>query len=271
MNSFFHIIKTTLIFIILTLLTQVGGAIYLLYKPVGRRIKKKYRSIKSIGIRIASFSALYLLLTFTLIPLTARQFDRVPMPITEKNNIKPGTFITWLANRHYVDPELKNLIIETSTQLPNNITLIYLDANFPLIDGFPLLPHLSHNDGEKIDIAFIYSDDNGVKLNDIKSLFGYGVVEGPAHQEFDQPSICMEKGYWQYSFLTKLANQNNDKEYKFDIEANSELMEKLASNNKTGKIFIEPHLKTRMNLTDAKIRFHGCQAVRHDDHIHVQL
>ncbi len=33
----------------------------------------------------------------------------------------------------------------------------------------------------------------------------------------------------------------------------------------------KPHLKTRLKLSSAKIRFHGCQAVRHDDHIHVQL
>lgn len=38
-----------------------------------------------------------------------------------------------------------------------------------------------------------------------------------------------------------------------------------------GKLFIEPHLKTRLNLTSKKVRFHGCKAVRHDDHIHFQL
>ena len=38
------------------------------------------------------------------------------------------------------------------------------------------------------------------------------------------------------------------------------------------KIFIEPHLKTRWGLKNyQKIRYHGCHAVRHDDHIHVQL
>jgi hypothetical protein len=31
-------------------------------------------------------------------------------------------------------------------------------------------------------------------------------------------------------------------------------------------------LKARWNLTQYdKIRFHGCQAVRHDDHIHTQV
>jgi murein endopeptidase len=49
------------------------------------------------------------------------------------------------------------------------------------------------------------------------------------------------------------------------------LVEILASEKSIGKIFIEPHLKTRLKLTTPKIRFHGCRAVRHDDHIHVQL
>ena len=38
------------------------------------------------------------------------------------------------------------------------------------------------------------------------------------------------------------------------------------------KIFIEPHLKQRLGLQkENKIRFHGCGAVRYDDHKHVQL
>jgi murein endopeptidase len=37
------------------------------------------------------------------------------------------------------------------------------------------------------------------------------------------------------------------------------------------KIFVEPPLATRFNLSDPKIRFQGCRAARHDDHIHIQL
>ena len=39
----------------------------------------------------------------------------------------------------------------------------------------------------------------------------------------------------------------------------------------TGKVFIEPHLADRLGATGEKIRFQGCRAARHDDHIHVQL
>lgn len=48
-------------------------------------------------------------------------------------------------------------------QTEPQIRISYLDANFPFKDGFPLLPHLSHDDGRKVDIAFMYryqSDDS---------------------------------------------------------------------------------------------------------------
>lgn len=37
------------------------------------------------------------------------------------------------------------------------------------------------------------------------------------------------------------------------------------------KIFIEPHLKNALGITDSHIRFQGCRAARHDDHIHIQV
>ena len=67
------------------------------------------------------------------------------------------------------------------------------------------------------------------------------------------------------------ALKKNKEMYKFDYKRSFDLINFLASNKLIGKLFIEPHLKSRMNLTNSKIKFHGCQAVRHDDHIHVQL
>lgn len=270
MKKLIEIIKTAIIFLLLTALTQIGGLIYLFYKPIGIKIKRNFNGIRSFSLRLAIFSILYLI-AFSLTPLLSRQFDRVPMPITEQDQIKPGSILTCLANRHYVDPNLKQLLIQTANGLPDDITLIYLDANFPFINGFPLLPHLSHNDGKKIDLAFFYKNDQGKYLNKTKSLLGYGVVEEPMKSEFNQISSCAEQGYWQYSLLAKFTSQENYSDYKFDLPMTKTLLIRLADNNKTGKIFIEPHLKTRLKLTNNKFRFHGCQAVRHDDHIHLQL
>ncbi len=40
---------------------------------------------------------------------------------------------------------------------------------------------------------------------------------------------------------------------------------------RVAKIFVEPPLATRLNLSHPKLRFQGCRAARHDDHIHIQL
>jgi hypothetical protein len=72
-------------------------------------------------------------------------------------------------------------------------------------------------------------------------------------------------------FLTKVISQNNKKDFTFDSVRTRELVNLLEGQPAIGKIFIEPHLITRLSLTTDKIRFHGCQAVRHDDHIHIQL
>ena len=71
--------------------------------------------------------------------------------------------------------------------------------------------------------------------------------------------------------MTRIISQANKKNFIFDIKKTKELVRLFASQPVIGKIFIEPHLKTRLNLTSNKVRFHGCKAVRHDDHVHVQL
>jgi len=69
----------------------------------------------------------------------------------------------------------------------------------------------------------------------------------------------------------KIYPQNNKKNFTFDSTKTKELVNLFASKPTIEKIFIEPYLKTRLKLTSNKIRFHGCEAVRHDDHVHVQI
>ena len=148
----------------------------------------------------------------------------------------------------------------------------YLDANFPFIDQFPLWPHLSHNDGKKLDLSFQYNESaTGQITNDIPSLIGYGICEEPADGEENKPLYCSGKGNWQYNLLRDIVPQINKLKFTFDDSRTRAIVNSFAAQEALEKIFIEPHLKTRLGLTSSKIRFHGCQAVRHDDHIHVQL
>lgn len=271
-------IKRITIVLLLTVLTQVGGLLYILYQPIKIIIEK--RNGRKIGIftRIGLFLTLYLTATFLFIPPIAKQFGRVPMPFyaTQKSAIKPLTILTYLLNRHYVRPQLLEVISRTTHTFKKecpNCQIVYLDANFPFWNGFPLLPHLSHNDGRKLDLTFVYKDARTLKVrNTSPSFFGYGVNESPRKGEVNQPNICRKKGHWQYSFLEKITPQWNKDKILVDEAKTKRLIQLLAKQKAIGKIFIEPHLKTRWGLENyAKIRYHGCHAVRHDDHIHVQL
>ncbi len=273
---FFYILKLFLLFSLLTILTQVGGLLYLLYQPFSRGIKKKVRQpVKSFFIRAAFFSGILVLFSLLIVPMLARPFGRVPLPLFSQQDrpLKPANLLTVFANRHYVEPELKEAIIQVSSSFAKKepgTTILYLDANFPFFNGFPLIPHLSHDDGEKLDIGFVYKNKRtGDRLKRSPTLFGYGLTENPSQGEFNQPAACEKKGYWQYSLLTMITLPKPN--VAFDASANKRLLQLLAADSRIGKIFIEPHLKNRLELSHlGKIRYHGCHAVRHDDHIHIQ-
>src|SRR5690606_839490 len=103
------------------------------------------------------------------------------------------------------------------------------------------------------------------------SFSGYGIFEEPDSKEFNQAEYCKSHGYWQYGFTKYVSFGKINKSITFSEEANRVLILKICEQKEVGKVFIEPHLKVRMSLNNEKIRFHGCQAVRHDDHIHFQL
>lgn len=264
------------IFIFLTILTQVGGLIYALSFVVHTFIKKRISNwFFQLILKFTAFIILYLTFTFLFIPIIAKPFGRLPLPLIETNHLKPLTFLTCLLNRHYVRKELKEVALhaadEMHTAFPST-TIHYLDGNFPFINNFPLLPHLSHNDGKKLDLAFCYLESaTGKETNDCPSVIGYGICEEPMASEKNTAQFCAQRGYWKYSFLTHVVPQENGKNFQLDNKRTKKLVNLLTADKSIGKLFIEPHLVARLELHSDKIRFHGCQAVRHDDHIHVQL
>lgn len=263
-------------FIFLTVLTQIGGIIYLIslttYKFIDKRVTHKIgRGL----VKTISFLTLYIICSFLIIPILARPFGRVPLPLTETGHIRPLNFLTCLLNRHYVRSDLREATMEVAKQMNSRFSgtvINYLDAGFPFMNGFPLIPHLSHNDGKKLDLAFCYIDNKtATTTNDVPSAIGYGISEEPRADEDNIANWCAQKGNWQYSILTKMVPQGNRLLYTFDSTRTKAMVNLFVLHPSIGKIFIEPHLKKRLQLTSQKIRFHGCQAVRHDDHLHVQL
>lgn len=252
--------------ILLTATTQIGGLIYLFVVLLITK-KGKERKWK----RLALFLILYLSATFLIVPFLAPEFGRQKL---SGDGIRVYNSFYILCNRNYVSKDLNHVLVEIGEDFREDypeLELIVLDANFPFVDGFPLLPHLSHKDGKKIDLAFVYKEPPGTPVNGKISRMGYGVYANPHPGEFHQSVACKNQGAWQYDFPKYLSFGRINKHLVFAPEANRELIKVVANHPKVQKVFVEPHLKSRLRLESTKIRFQGCHSVRHDDHIHLQI
>lgn len=256
-----------LLFIFLTVISQIGGVVYFISLVLYKRIR-----FQMPGKLALVFTILYLVSTFLIVPTISPWFGR--QKIDNNSYLKSASYITLLLNRNYVTPETNKFLNEVSNQLmheKSKVQIRYLDACFPFIKGFPLLPHLSHNDGRKIDLSLVYEDETGAIVSRGKSISGYGIFEDTRRNEFNQCKECLEKGYFQYDYPKYLTLGSINSDLKFSERGTKELIGAILNNKNLTKIFIEPHLKQRLKLDDKRVRFHGCGAVRHDDHIHVQI
>ena len=260
------------LFAALTVITQVGGLVLLATWSIAPRINIRWSTRYPKLLSSALFFALYLITSAFVVPPLARLNGRTPLPVFSKGPMRPRTVWTALLNRNYVDIELDQLLAEVATEFAASHTgarVLYMDACFPFFEGFSLLPHLSHDDGRKVDLAFIYHAIGGTTpVDQTPSPIGYGAFEQPFPGEEDTAARCAEQGAWWYTMLGFVPR---DEQLVIHEQATSELVQALADHRMTGKIFIEPFLKTRWHISSDKVRFHGCQAVSHADHIHVQL
>jgi hypothetical protein len=259
-----------IIFFVLTLLTQIGGLIYLLVLLFARIFGWKDRAAIYVVFIIfyagASFASTYI----------APVFGRVAIPctFTKLDSLKTAHPIFCALNRNYVTKDLAALLKKASQvvndKYPGTITLM-LDGSFPFVTGFPLLPHLSHHDGRKVDLAFYYQDGKGGYLPGyMKSPIGYWGYTQPREGE---SSPCEDYNKlslrWDFNSL-----QKKWRDYKLEPLRNAFLLNWLTNEGRQyglEKILLEPHIKSRLNLKSDLIRFQGCRAARHDDHIHLQV
>ncbi len=261
-------------FALLTLLTQIGGLVWLVALGISKWLRGRFR-LRFLNVLV--FLVLYLFATAVAVPLAARRLGRVPLPVFANPHLKPENGLFALLNRHYVRPELRRALEDVALQMQARYpgaVVWYMDANFPFIDGYPLEPHFSHKDGKKVDIAFYWKDKTSGKLLDgTPSPIGYGACAEPLPGEYDYAADCESKGYWYISLDKTLAEPFFDKnKCSFETAMTSELARLLAEHPVVGKILIQTHLEKRLGLERYdKFRQQGCKAARHDDHFHVQI
>jgi len=267
MKSVAFIIIHLGIIVFLTVLTQIGGILYLLSELIFWKLKKR-----AMAIRVLGFCTTYIIFTLMIIPYLAPLFGREPIKNTQR--IKPTNYLTVILNRNYVVPELNVLLAKISNAMESDgssLEIRYLDGNLPFIKKFPLLPHLSHNDGGKLDLSLVYENTQGTLSNKKKSITGYGVFENPAANEKNTTQLCKKRGYYQYDYPKYLSLGTINDELRFSTKGTKYLLKKILEQKSVSKIFLEPHLVKRLKLSDRRLRFQGCGAVRHDDHIHIQI
>ncbi len=246
-----------LVMAVLTVLTQIGGVAWL--------IAVMFASARPVRVFLMVFLVAYCVL-WGGTRFAAPSFDRVAIPCIDNGPTRARALspLYCAMNRTYVTPELAAKVDALATHMhetfPGTRTRV-LDAGFPFFD-LPLLPHLSHDDGEKVDLAFWYEGGNW------RSPIGYWAFEQPRPEDSD---LCEDvEGLslrWDMEALQPFM-----RELPMDEARTAEALTWLDANlPEDGKVFVEPHLADRLGIVGDKIRFQGCRAARHDDHIHFQL
>lgn len=260
------------IVVILTLLTQIGGVVYIIVLAATRIL-----GIRRFPIKLALFLLCYAAATFAS-SLVAPMFGRVPLSCiadaTDRLVVRSPIYC--VLNRNYVTPPVRDLANALAEHMdkesPGTVT-VALDANFPFLKGFPLLPHLSHADGKKLDFAYYCEDADGIFLNGVtRSPIGYFAFEQPVSGD-EQPCAARHDWLttrWDFDLLQPLFPA-----YRIEEQRTAGALRWLTTEGVARfgleKVFIEPHLKNALGITDSHVRFQGCRAARHDDHIHVQV
>ncbi len=237
--------------LVLTALTQVGGVAWLVRLAFQRR-----RMVAFVGM----YAALSLGVAFVA-PITGR----VALPCTGAGPLQVQSWVYCVTNRSYVTPKMRDVAVDLAAHMaaefPGTVTLA-LDGNLPFFDGFPLLPHLSHDDGEKLDLAFYYQSEGTYLPGKTRSPLGYFAFEpGPT----DCPDIWPTLR-WDLDWLQGVVPG-----YTLDRPRMQAALAWLMADARVGKVFLEPHLAQGLGVSAPKLRFQGCRAARHDDHIHIQL
>ncbi len=193
----------------------------------------------------------------------------VALPCDAAGPLVPHWRFYCAANRHYVTADAQRSLQQAAARLRREhpgAMVAYMEASWP-IGRRPMPPHLSHGDGRQIDLALFYVDRDGRPLARPPTVTGYGAYE-PPRREADRSCVGAERR----AKRNDGADPAPDRRWRLDETRTRDLIGILSADPGVRRIFIEPHLKRRLGFSmDPKVRFAGCRAARHDDHLHVDF
>ena len=241
-----------LVVLLLTVLTQLGGLIWI--------VSRWFR--RPVLVFVLAYAGVW-----GAVQVVAPMTGRVALPCFGAP-LRAQSVVYCGLMRNFVTPQLAAVAIDAAkrveAEFPGTVTLA-LDGGFPFLDGVPLLPHLSHDDGEKLYLAFYYQG--------LKGDYGQGQTRSPlgcfAFEALEGPDTCPPVWLtlrWRMGWL-----QGRFAAMEVESQRTRVLVRALLADARVGKVFVEPPLARAWGLMDPKLRFQGCRAARHDDHIHLQL
>lgn len=241
--------------VVLTLATQIGGAF--LWPVIG--LVRDLRGPARWAVTLGSVFA-YVAFIVLVLPLLAAPLDRVPLPCAGDGPLAPRSLLFCLANRSYVRTALRDeamAIAEDVRAHDADATVFYLDGAFPF--GGPILPHLSHGDGRRLDLALAFAGGTGSPIG----YLGYAPLaagEAPACA----PSAIDRR--WDLDALQPLFGPPI-----LDVPRTALILRAAVGRPGVGRVLIEPHVERALGVRSSEIQFQGCRAARHDDHMHLEL
>jgi hypothetical protein len=271
MRRLLQLLPRAVVFIVLTLVTQVGGIAYLMGLAIASMVSRRFAFYSQSVIALLIAAPIYLAMTYFLVPPLAAAMGRVRLPCETRSQspLVAASKLTCVLNRSYVRPEVHSLLMslgaEAGQRFPGT-QVTALEGNFPFADGFPLLPHLSHRDGKKLDLAFFYRTADKAIAHGSPSRLGYFVYEQPRTGDQTPCAGRWTPLRWDFDFF-----QPRPPAWHLDEERTAWMLRWLKEHPQISRIFVEPHLADRMGVAGGKVRFQGCHAARHDDHIHVEV
>ena len=264
MRPFVSFVCHTLIVVAFTLLTQIGGLAYVVALLATRRWRRGVSLSRRAAYLTTASLLIYAATSIAIVPPLAGLLGRERAPCASTR------LVGCALNRAYLKPKTLALITALdeaiAAQFPGSSVTI-LEGSFPLFDGFPLPPHVSHHDGRKVDLAYFYRDASGRPIaQGSPSPIGYFHFQQPRPGDPEPCAGRFTPLRWDFAWLQPKAPV-----WMLDEERTRAMILWLKARPEVTRIFIEPHLADRLGVSGGKVRFQGCQAARPDDHLHVEV
>ena len=249
--------------VLAVVLIQIGAvAVWL-----GMGVVRRRRNRSSLGHKFLAGCTFYAAIWLFLAPAVGKISGREPLPCFT-GPLRPHSLLFCAANRHYVRSDLaraaRNAASRVASKHPGTVVR-YLDGGFPVGGGFPMLPHITHGDGRRLDLALMWKTEDGTPTSGNGSPLGYfGYVRPPSGQAACVPAWLDLR--WDFDVLQPILVRNE-----LDVARTRTLLREVLRETAIRKVLLEPHVRRQLGVGDSRIRFQGCGAARHDDHMHIQL